>query len=33
VPDQEPDTVFCITAYDLTPKALHALRRRRKKKP
>jgi hypothetical protein len=29
----EPDTVFCITAYDLSPKALHALRRRRRRKP
>jgi hypothetical protein len=33
VPDPEPDSLFCITAFDLTPKALHALRRRRKKKP
>jgi hypothetical protein len=33
VPDSEPDSLFCITAYDLSPKALHALRRRRRKKP
>jgi hypothetical protein len=33
VPDPEPDSVFCLTAYDLSPKALHALRRRRRKKP
>jgi len=33
VPDPEPDSLFCITAFDLTPKALHALRRRRRKKP
>lgn len=32
VADPEPDSVFCITAFDLSPKALHALRRRRKKK-
>ena len=32
VPDPEPDSVFCITAYDLSPKAFHALRRRRRKK-
>lgn len=29
VPDPEPDSVFVITAYDLGPKALKALRRRR----
>jgi hypothetical protein len=28
VPDPEPDSVFVITAYDLGPKALKALRRR-----
>jgi hypothetical protein len=28
VPDPEPDSVFVITAYDLGPKALWALRRR-----
>ncbi len=33
VADPEPDSVFCITAFDLTPKALHALRRRRRNKP
>ena len=32
VPDPEPDSVFVITAYDLSPKAKHALRRRRRKK-
>ena len=32
VPDPEPDSVFCITAFDLSPKALHALRRRRRKR-
>lgn len=32
VPDPEPDSVFVITAFDLTPKAKHALRRRRRKK-
>ena len=30
VPDPEPGSVFVITAYDLGPKALKALRRRRK---
>ena len=33
VPDSKPDSVFCITAMDLGPKALWALRRRRRKKP
>jgi hypothetical protein len=33
VADPEPDNLFCITAYELTPKAVHALRRRRRKKP
>ena len=33
VSDPKPDSVFCITAFDLSPKAVHALRRRRKKKP
>ena len=33
VPDEEPEAVFVITAYDLSPKALRALRRRLKKKP
>ena len=32
VPDAELDSVFVITAYDLGPKAKHALRRRRKRK-
>ena len=32
VPDPEPESVFVITAFDLGPKALRALRRRRKKK-
>lgn len=31
VPDPTPGSVFVITAYDLGPKALKALRRRRKK--
>ena len=33
VPDPEPHSVFVITAYDLGPKALNALRRRRRRKP
>lgn len=32
VPDPSPGSVFVITAYSLGPKALRALRRRRKKK-
>ena len=32
VPDPEPDSVFVITAYDLTGKGLAAFRRRRRKK-
>ncbi len=32
VPDPGPESVFVITAYDLTPKAKQALRRRRKRK-
>lgn len=32
VPDPEPNSVFVITAYDLGPKALKALRRRRRRK-
>lgn len=32
VPDPEPDSMFVITAFDPTPKALKALRRRMKKK-
>ncbi|SPE36263.1 conserved hypothetical protein [Candidatus Sulfopaludibacter sp. SbA3] len=31
VPDPEPDSVFIITAYDLTGKPLAAFRRRRRK--
>lgn len=31
--DPEPRSVFVITAYDLGPKALKALRRRRRRKP
>lgn len=30
VPDPTPNSVFVITAYDLGPKALRALRRRRR---
>jgi hypothetical protein len=30
--DPEPESVFVITAYDLEPKALKALRRRRRRK-
>jgi hypothetical protein len=33
VPDPEPESVFVITAYELGPKAVRALRRRRKRKP
>lgn len=32
VPDPEPDSVFVITAYDLTGKPLAAFRKRRRKK-
>jgi hypothetical protein len=32
VPDPEPGSVFVITAYDLTGKALLAYRRRRRRK-
>jgi hypothetical protein len=32
VPDPSPGSIFIITAYDLGPKALQALRRRRRKK-
>jgi len=32
VPDPQPESVFVITAYDLSAKAKHALRRRRRKK-
>lgn len=33
VPDPEPDSVFVITAYQLTGKPLLAYRRRRRRKP
>ena len=33
VPDPEPESLFVVTAFDLGPKALRALKRRRKKKP
>lgn len=32
VPDPDPDSAFVITAYDLGPKALRALRRRLRKR-
>ncbi len=32
VPAQQPDSAFVVTAYDLGPKALKALRRRRRRK-
>jgi hypothetical protein len=32
VPDPQPDSAFVITAYDLGPNALKALRRRRRRK-
>jgi len=32
VPDPEPESVFVITAYDLTGKPLEAYRRRRRRK-
>ncbi len=32
VPDPEPNSVFVVTAYELTPKALAAYKRRRKRK-
>ena len=32
VPDPEPESVFVITAYDLTGRPLAAFRRRRRKK-
>jgi len=32
VPDEESDTVFVITAYDLRDKALQAFRRRQRRK-
>jgi uncharacterized protein DUF4258 len=33
VPDPEPNSVFVITAYQLTGKALTAFRRRRRRRP
>ncbi len=32
-PDEEPESVFVITAYELTGKAKRAYRRRRQRKP
>jgi len=32
VPDPVPDSIFVITAYQLGPKALRALRRRRRRR-
>jgi hypothetical protein len=32
VPEPQPESIFVITAFDLGPKALRALKRRRKKK-
>lgn len=32
VPDPQPDSLFVVTAYELGPKALRALRRRRRRK-
>jgi hypothetical protein len=32
VPDPQPDSVFVVTAYELRGKALHAYRRRRRRK-
>jgi hypothetical protein len=31
VPDAEPSSIFVITAYELSPKAKYALRRRRRR--
>ena len=33
VPDEDPDSVFVITAYDLQGKAKKAFRRRQRRKP
>ncbi|MBI4454808.1 MAG: DUF4258 domain-containing protein [Acidobacteria bacterium] len=33
VPDPVPDSAFVITAYELGPKAMKALRRRQRRKP
>ena len=32
VPDRRPDSLFVVTAYQLDPKALRALRRRHRRK-
>ena len=32
VPDREPDSIFVVTAYELTGKTLQAYRRRRRRK-
>ena len=32
VPDEEPDSIFVVTAYELAGKALAAFRRRRRKR-
>jgi hypothetical protein len=32
-PDEEPKSIFVITAYELTGKAKRAYRRRRRRKP
>ena len=33
VPDEMGDGIFVITAYDLSPRQLHALRRRLRRRP
>jgi hypothetical protein len=33
VPDEDPDSVFVVTAYDLQGKAKQAFRRRQRRKP
>jgi hypothetical protein len=33
VPDEDPDSVFVVTAYDLSEKAKKAFRRRQRRKP
>jgi hypothetical protein len=33
VPDEDPDSVFVVTAYDLQEKAKKAFRRRQRRKP
>jgi hypothetical protein len=32
VPDADPRSAFVVTAYDMTPKAKHAFRRRQRRK-